>query len=519
MDHSFLIHDTETSGLIPSFDQIFQFAAVRADKDLHVSEEHNFLIRPRPDVIPSAMAQVTHKIPLKLSMAKGISEYEAAKKISVILNRPGTISIGYNSMVFDSEMLRFMLYRNLLDPYAHQFQNGCKQMDVLPMLVFCFLYRPELFKWPKTIDGKVSFKLEDIALENGFRCDCEKAHDALADVKAVARLIKILKTDSKLWDYLAGFFDGQNDLSRMNALPVVLRSNFKGMSRIKHYAGLHLSSRHKDQNCQASVLYIGNSIAYPKQSLWLRIDLPDFQSMTVNNFMDKACVLRKKAGNADFIVPANEKFNALSPEIKRLAQKNLKWILDQPELFEQILHYFRQYQYPCPTNDLDEDAALYGGPFPTNRDKMFCLQFHKADRVEDKLNVPFPRPLHQELAKRIVWRNFSQYRNEQVQKSYKNMMGKIFGPDPVYDYKGTIRLTPGEAMTQIGVARLENDLDAEQKRMLDELESYVRKTFLNARGNDCIFEASQSSSLIKNYWKIVAQLIQNSGKRPVPQMV
>ena len=114
---SFLFYDVETSGLNPAFDQILTFACIRTDLSLKEISRELITIQLRRDIVPSPAAFLTHCLtPDELAM--GVCEYAAAIQIHQLFNTPGTISIGYNSLGFDDEFLRFLFYRNLLDPRA-----------------------------------------------------------------------------------------------------------------------------------------------------------------------------------------------------------------------------------------------------------------------------------------------------------------------------------------------------------------------------------------------------------------
>ena len=126
---TYLFYDTETSGLNQCFDQILQFAAIRTDMQLNELERHHFFIQLNSDVIPSPQALITHQIPLD-QLLHGEKEIIAIKKIHELVNTPNTISVGYNSLEFDDEFLRFSFYRNLLPPYTHQYANNCGRMDI-----------------------------------------------------------------------------------------------------------------------------------------------------------------------------------------------------------------------------------------------------------------------------------------------------------------------------------------------------------------------------------------------------
>jgi len=133
---TYLFYDTETTGLNPCFDQVLTFACIRTDTELNELDRTTITIRLRKDIIPSPGAFLTHGLSFD-ELESGITEYQAAGKIHELVNTPSTVSIGYNSLEFDDEFLRFMFYRNLMDPYTHQYRNNCSRMDILPVaLVF-----------------------------------------------------------------------------------------------------------------------------------------------------------------------------------------------------------------------------------------------------------------------------------------------------------------------------------------------------------------------------------------------
>ncbi|MDF2690695.1 MAG: exonuclease, partial [Gammaproteobacteria bacterium] len=209
-----LFYDIESSGLNKCFDQVLQFAAIRTDLELNEIDRHEIYVKLNPDVIPSPYASITHHVSIA-DTEQGLSEFEAIQKIHALLNTPGTISLGYNTLGFDDEFLRFSFYRNLLNPYSHQFANECKRMDLYPMAIMYQLFKSEVLNWP-SLNGQISLKLDQLSPANNLASG--PAHTAIVDVEATVELAKRFKKNQKMWDYLCAHFDKNTDQAREKKL-------------------------------------------------------------------------------------------------------------------------------------------------------------------------------------------------------------------------------------------------------------------------------------------------------------
>ena len=202
--HTFLWHDYETFGAVPRRDWPSQFAAIRTDADLNeVGEPLMLYCQPAPDYLPSPEACLITGITPQVCLERGIPEHEFAAQIERAFSQPGTIGVGYNTIRFDDEVTRFLFWRNLIDPYAREWQNDCGRWDLLDVVRLTYALRPEGIEWPKKEDGKPSFKLEDLARANGLLH--ESAHDALSDVRATIALARLIRDrQPKLFDFAFG---------------------------------------------------------------------------------------------------------------------------------------------------------------------------------------------------------------------------------------------------------------------------------------------------------------------------
>ncbi|MEB2347311.1 MAG: exodeoxyribonuclease I [Comamonadaceae bacterium] len=189
--HTFLWHDYETFGTDPRRDRPAQFAAIRTDAALHeIGAPVMLYCRPGDDYLPDPGACLITGITPQRCLAEGVPEHAFAARIEAELAQPGTIGVGYNTIRFDDEVTRFLFWRNLIDPYAREWQNQCGRWDLLDVVRLAYALRPEGIVWPQ-VDGKPSFRLEKLTQANGIAH--EAAHDALSDVRATIALARLIR--------------------------------------------------------------------------------------------------------------------------------------------------------------------------------------------------------------------------------------------------------------------------------------------------------------------------------------
>ena len=248
LPHTFLWHDYETFGADTRRDRPAQFAAIRTDSQLNeIGEPLMMYCKPAPDYLPSPEACLITGITPQECLEKGVDEHAFAEQIEAAFAKPGTIGVGYNTIRFDDEITRFMFWRNLIDPYAREWQNGCGRWDLLDVVRLTYALRPDGIVWPTKEDGKPSFKLEDLSRANGLLH--ESAHDALSDVRATIALARLIRDKNpKLFDFAFGLHNKArvaNELSvpaeRASAKPFL------------HVSGMYPT----DRGCLAVLLPLG----------------------------------------------------------------------------------------------------------------------------------------------------------------------------------------------------------------------------------------------------------------------
>ncbi len=233
---SFYWHDYETFGRSPRRDRPAQFAGVRTDADLNeIGAPRMMFCRPAPDYLPEPEACLLTGIVPQQCLAQGMAEHAFAAEIESELAFPGTIGVGYNSIRFDDEVTRFLFWRNLIDPYAREWQNECGRWDLLDVLRCTFALRPDGIEWPRKDDDQPSFRLEDLTRANGLAHDA--AHDALSDVRATIAMARLVKArQPRLWDFCLRLRSKQAVIDEMN------RAQQAGQPFL-HVSGMYGTSR------------------------------------------------------------------------------------------------------------------------------------------------------------------------------------------------------------------------------------------------------------------------------------
>lgn len=202
MEQTFYFYDLETTGISSREARIMQFAGQRTNLDLEpIGEPDNILVKITPDILPEPDAILITGITPQQTLLDGITEAEFLQYFHTNIATAGTIFIGFNTVRFDDEFIRFANYRNFYDAYEWQWQDGRSRWDMLDVVRMTRALRPDGIKWPFGPDGKASNRLELLASIN--KLDHDKAHDALSDVYATIAVAKMIRAKQpKLFEYL-----------------------------------------------------------------------------------------------------------------------------------------------------------------------------------------------------------------------------------------------------------------------------------------------------------------------------
>ena len=374
--HTFLWHDYETFGAQPRRDRPAQFAAIRTDADLNeIGDPIMLYCQPAPDFLPDPVSCLITGITPQQCLEWGVPEHRFAATVETAFSQPGTIGVGYNTIRFDDEVTRFLFWRNLIDPYAREWQNNCGRWDLLDVVRMTYALRPEGIEWPKREDGRPSFKLEDLARANGLLH--EAAHDALSDVRATIALARLIRErQPRLFDFCLGLHKKDKVAAEMG-----LHLEPSARQPFLHVSGMFPAER----GCIALVWPLGthptnkNEILvwdcahHPEQLFGLDAEAIRQRMFTRSADLPEGVTrlpVKSIHINKSPMLVANLK--TLSPEMAA------RWGIDIPQA---LLHaqaaaqgpdlrlvWEQVYQRPGAAEETDVDEDLYGG-FIGNNDK------------------------------------------------------------------------------------------------------------------------------------------------------
>jgi exodeoxyribonuclease I len=406
---TFLWHDYETWGADPRRDRPCQFAAVRTDVDLNeIGDPCVVYCRPSTDLLPHPDACLVTGITPQIAEREGLIEAEFAARINAELSVPGTCAVGYNSMRFDDEVTRNLLYRNLLDPYAREWRNGNSRWDLIDTLRLAHALRPDGLEWPTRDDGTASFKLEHLTSANGISHG--QAHDALSDVRATIELARRLRrAQPKLVDYALTL----RDKHRVRAL---LDSGVPL---------LHVSARYPAaQGCIAPILAL---CAHPTNSnavicvdlrappeLLIDLSAEELRTRLFTPTSDlpegvaRIPLKNVQVNHAPILAPmktlpgeAAERW-AIDPVV---VAKHAERFRDAAKVMEEKLRAV--HRAPDRPSETDPDLMLYSGGFFSDADRRAMDEIHRLDPSELAADPPsFQDPRLGEMLFRYRARNW-----------------------------------------------------------------------------------------------------------------
>ena len=401
MTKTFFFYDLETSGLNPKVDRIMQFAGQRTDMELNpIGEPVNILVKMTEDALPSPSAIAVTKITPQQTLRDGISEKEFVDLISEEIFTPDTIAVGYNTVRFDDEFMRAMLWRNFYDAYEWEWKDGRSRWDMLDVVRLTRALRPDGINWPFTEDGKPTNRLELLTKLNDLAH--EHAHDALSDVYATIAVAKMIcEKQPKLFEYLF-------KMREKNAVKKLVNLDDK-----KPF--VYASGRYSSEYNKTTVAFPltsgrnGNVLVFD-----LRYDLEELDDKYYP--VVKELCFNKCPAVAPISVLEDGGWEKIGLN-KETIEKNLEILNKHPEFAEQMrLKNEEEKEFP---QALEPEAALYDG-FLNDRDriKVAAVRNAKPNELVD-FHPEFDDERLPELLLHYKGRNFPETLSESENEKWK----------------------------------------------------------------------------------------------------
>lgn len=488
---SFLFHDYETFGADTKRSRASQYASIRTDENFNeIGTPLMIYTKMQEDTLPSPTACMITKIGPSEVDEKGIPEVEFIKIINKEMSVPDTCTLGYNTIQFDDEITRNTLYRNLLDPYAREFKNGCTRWDMIDVVRLSVALYPDILKLGNR-NGKVSYKLEDLSKENGIVH--ESAHDALSDVRATIGIAKIIKEKQEvLFNMLYEKRSKQKVLdSVLSGRPLLIASSFFGIDKKYVDFIIPITGNPNNKNeyyCiklskskeEISAL-INNEAEFIKELLYSsndellekEMERPGLHVLKINK-----CPVLVDSEDLKELFPSDSErksvYNYLGLNMDEIIESYKFVKSNKDKIKDVLLKVYAPIEYPKLN---DPDIRIYDG-FSDYSDSRQFGYFH-TDLEKGKpfkhLNHSFKDSRYNEMVFRVIVRNYPEmldqmpdmYKDKWYEHCFERLNNKI-NDSVTYSFK--------EYFEEIKQLRTdEKYLDSSYQIVLDELQEYGEK--------------------------------------------
>ncbi len=464
-------YDLETFGRHPGWDRMAQFAGIRTDENFTPLEEPLLLYCRIPkDYLPDPRSCLITGITPQETLEKGLTEYEFIQKIHREFSRPGTCVTGYNSIKFDDEFIRYGFYRNFFDPYRREYANGNSRWDLLSLVRAAHDLRPEGLNWPRSAEGKPSFRLEELTAANGI--GHADAHDDLADVRATIALArKLYQAQPKLFRYayknrrkeeIKGLIDLYEKKPFLHTS--ALFTGEKGCTTLS----VPLAVDPVNRNCILSFdlrTSPEDLLNLPVEEVRRRIFTPQAQLAPREH---RVPLYGLHVNKSPFLAPVETMDDTAAERLgldRALCLEHARMLKEAPGITQKVLKIFEN---PEPAGPKDPDLQIYSGGFFRDEDREGFEKIHHTP--PEKLawiRHNFEDSRIPEMLWRFRGRNFPETLSDQERKRWKSFCaGRLLFP-PLEE-----ALDMGKFEKIIDALGSSKDLPPRDKVLLKELDTY-----------------------------------------------
>lgn len=471
---SFFWYDFETTGIDPAKDRPMQFAGIRTDLDFHpIGDPIMLYCKLADDVLPHPDACLLTGITPQDANREGLNEAEFMKVIEQELSQPGTCNLGYNTLRFDDEVVRYGFYRNFIDPYAREWQNGCSRWDVIDLVRMTFAMRPDGIVWPKKEDGSFSFKLEDLTKANEILH--ERAHDALSDVYGTIAIAKLIKEKQpKLFDYYFAMRDKsalQQFVDPIRMKPFLHISGMFGLE--KKFAAFVAPVAPHPTNKNGVIVFDLMCDAQPLVDLSIEeIQRRVFTSKEELGEIERLPLKVIHLNKCPAVAPAT--FLKDEDVVKRLnldgdvCRKNLAILKQNKDnLTAKLMSVFNQ---TFDRIDKDTDLMLYSGGFFSRDDKHRMEEIRQTPSdILGELELTFDDRRLPEMFMRYLARNYPEQMNSQQREEWEE-----YRRNRLLEKDGGGSITMEQYFKRLNELAMDESLSDSKRIMLQDLADYAQ---------------------------------------------
>ena len=369
----FVYLDYETSDSRVNYGSVIQAALIVTDEKLKVKSKHELKCRLKPNVIPSIGASLVHRIPVAQLKNSNMSHYQMVlEHYNIIKNNSPAYVTGYNSVAFDLEFYRRMLFKSLIPDVYQTNTNGNKHFDILNVVRAAKFADKNAIKTKLSDKGRDSFKLVDLCEANNINNGT--SHDPVVDCLNTISISEIIyKKTNSIWK------DALITAYKKDAENFILKN--KIYTSLEYYYGnshlflcnhiLFHPEYHWSINWDCKV-NPENYLKMDRQTLAKALDSSPKIIRTVRT--NKSVVLLK----SDYALNTENYSKIGIDEINRRVQV----LKDNPKFIEAISSILSDKAKEKMSMDQTEllfEDTIYAGGFASEKDKAIMKKFHEVD--------------------------------------------------------------------------------------------------------------------------------------------
>ena len=424
---NFVVYDLETDSAQLDWATIVEIGAVLLDENFKEKDRFSARCRMPQDRVPSATALCINRSNVDLITKGNLSHYQMIAQVEKKFREwsPATF-IGFNSCLFDDEIIRREFFKSLRKPYLMNTEGNFRH-DALTMIKAAFAIDGNVLKTELNPKGNKSMKLESLTRLNGF--DSKDSHAALIDATNTVNILGLLKNKQPdLWhEYLKTKSKVVVENIIKQEKVFTINENFFGKNYLFLVAPLH-----------------PNSFMHPVYKWGIAVNLSaNIEELQKLNYLDLKKAMKKsprfyktiKSNKAPIILDRSYGLKA-DPYKKiglNLINKRAELMKANEKFSQDICNILKEVAdekiETSSQEDIEPEESIYSGGFTSAKDQALFPKFHTGDWKEkfallDKFNderlITFghglifneapeilPKEIHKKIKRRIASRILS----------------------------------------------------------------------------------------------------------------